>query len=66
MYGGRVTDSYDRRILATYLEEYAGDFLFDASQPFFFARTAGFDYTLPPQGGPGWYAAGDRGAATGL
>ena len=49
MYGGRVTDSYDRRILATYLEEYAGDFLFDQSQPFFFARTAGFDYTLPAQ-----------------
>ena len=46
MYGGRVTDSYDRRILATYLEEYAGDFLFDRSQPFYFART-GHDYTLP-------------------
>ena len=47
MYGGRVTDSYDRRILATYLEEYAGDFLFDSSQPFFFARTQCFDYQLP-------------------
>ena len=50
MYGGRVTDSYDRRILATYLEEYAGDFLFDSSQPFFFARTQSFDYALPRQG----------------
>eukprot|EP01084_Bolivina_argentea_P313550 542985_1 len=36
MYGGRVTDSFDRRTLATYLSEYMGDFLFDDFQPFFF------------------------------
>ena len=29
MYGGRVTDSFDRRVLVTYLEEYMGDFIFD-------------------------------------
>lgn len=29
MYGGRVSDSFDRRVLSTYLEEYMGDFLFD-------------------------------------
>ena len=29
MYGGRVTDDYDRRVLTNYLEEYMGDFLFD-------------------------------------
>ncbi|OMJ92498.1 hypothetical protein SteCoe_4738 [Stentor coeruleus] len=46
MYGGRVTDDYDRRILATYLNEYMGDFIFDTNQPFFFSRT-GFDYTIP-------------------
>lgn len=28
MYGGRVSDAFDRRILSTYLEEYMGDFLF--------------------------------------
>eukprot|EP00767_Chilomastix_cuspidata_P004259 gnl/Chilomastix_cuspidata/4391.p1 GENE.gnl/Chilomastix_cuspidata/4391~~gnl/Chilomastix_cuspidata/4391.p1 ORF type:complete len:5137 (+),score=567.95 gnl/Chilomastix_cuspidata/4391:1094-15412(+) len=36
MYGGRVTDDFDRRILVTYLEEYLGDFLFEDSQPFAF------------------------------
>ncbi len=25
MYGGRVSDSYDRRILTTYLDEYLGE-----------------------------------------
>lgn len=34
--GGRVSDSYDRRVLTTYLDEYMGDFLFDACQPFHF------------------------------
>ena len=47
MYGGRVTDAYDRRILNTYLEEYMGDFLFDENQPFYFSQ-AGFDYQVPP------------------
>jgi dynein heavy chain len=49
MYGGRVTDSFDRRILITYLEEYMGDFLFDDCQPFAFART-NFDYIIPQLG----------------
>jgi hypothetical protein len=39
MYGGRVTDSFDRRVLITYLDEYMGDFLFDTCQPFYFARS---------------------------
>ena len=46
MYGGRVTDDYDRRVLTTYLNEYMGDFLFDVNQPFFFSK-AGFDYKIP-------------------
>eukprot|EP00466_Bigelowiella_natans_P011733 jgi/Bigna1/49976/estExt_Genewise1.C_620014 len=50
MYGGRVTDDYDRRILVTYLEEYMGDFLFDDCQPYFFARTDKFDYKVPELG----------------
>jgi len=49
MYGGRVTDSFDRRILVTYLQEYMGDFLFDDYQKFYFARD-GFDYVVPEAG----------------
>jgi len=37
MYGGRVTDNKDRRVLMTYLEEYFGDFIFDSNQRFFFS-----------------------------
>ena len=32
MYGGRAIDSFDRRILTTYMEEYFGDFIFDTFQ----------------------------------
>ena len=46
MYGGRVTDDYDRRVLITYLNEYMGEFLFDTNQPFFFSK-AGFEYNIP-------------------
>jgi len=50
MYGGRVTDDYDRRILVTYLEEYMGDFIFDDCQPFFLAQTDKFKYKIPSFG----------------
>jgi dynein heavy chain len=50
MYGGRVTDDFDRRILKTYLEEYMGDFLFDTNQKFFFAQTPRIDYIVPEWG----------------
>lgn len=46
MYGGRVSDDYDRRVLLTYVDEYMGDFLFDDCQKFFFSQ-AGFEYDLP-------------------
>jgi dynein heavy chain len=46
MYGGRVQDNYDRRVLNTYLEEYMGDFIFDSNQKFFFSRQ-GRDYVIP-------------------
>lgn len=36
VYGGKVTDSYDRRILLTYVEEYYGDFIYSSHQPFSF------------------------------
>ena len=46
MYGGRVSDDFDRRVLVCYLDEYMGDFLFDDNQHFYFSRS-GFDYDLP-------------------
>ena len=49
MYGGRVSDNFDRRVLKTYLEEYMGDFLFDDCQKFSFSRV-GFDYEIPAWG----------------
>ena len=49
MYGGRVTDEFDRRSLMTYLDEYMGDFLFDKNHKFYFAETpAGYKYELYP------------------
>lgn len=36
VYGGKVIDSYDRRILLTYVEEYFGDFIYSRYQPFSF------------------------------
>ena len=47
MYGGRVTDEFDRRTLMTYLDEYMGDFLFDKNHEFFFSQTNSFIYKLP-------------------
>jgi len=49
MYGGRVSDDFDRRVLKTYLDEYMGDFLFSEDARFFFS-TVGFDYDLPAPG----------------
>jgi dynein heavy chain len=49
MYGGRVSDDFDRRVLITYLEEYMGDFLFDDNQKFYFSQS-GFKYELPEHG----------------
>uniref|UniRef100_A0A383W4S5 Dynein-1, subspecies f n=1 Tax=Tetradesmus obliquus TaxID=3088 RepID=A0A383W4S5_TETOB len=49
MYGGRVSDSFDRRVLTTYLEEYLGDFLFDTFQPFhFYTARDGSSIDVPP------------------
>lgn len=57
MYGGRVSDAFDRRVLTTYLEEYLGDFLFDAHQPFFLFRGPAAAYTVPPSGDRSSYIA---------
>lgn len=44
MYGGRVTDDFDRIVLVTYLDEFMGDFLFDKNRPFYFAKIEGYNY----------------------
>merc|ERR1712196_494932 len=50
MYGGRVVDSFDRRGLVTYLEEYMGDFLFDKFNRFAFYQTKEDSYVVPEHG----------------
>ena len=46
MYGGRVTDDFDRVTLTCILDEYFGDFIFDKNQKFYFSRS-GYDYEVP-------------------
>merc|ERR1719446_1771802 len=50
MYGGRVTDNCDRRVVETYMQEYLGDFLFDTFQPFHFYADDHVDYCIPAFG----------------
>jgi len=50
MYGGRAIDSFDRRILTVYMDEYLGDFIFDKFQPFHFFHNKDVDYKIPPHG----------------
>ncbi|XP_078713472.1 dynein axonemal heavy chain 10 [Lampetra fluviatilis] len=57
MYGGRAIDSFDRRILTTYMDEYLGDFLFDSFQMFHFFCNSETDYRLPPDGPKDAYIA---------
>ena len=47
MYGGRVIDEFDRRIIRTYMDEYMGDFIFDTFQPFHFFNDETVDYIIP-------------------
>ena len=51
MYGGRAIDSFDRRILTTYMEEYFGDFIFDTFQPYHFYANKEVDYCIPEDNG---------------
>ncbi|CAG9136920.1 unnamed protein product [Plutella xylostella] len=48
MYGGRVIDDFDRRVVRTYMEEYLGDFLLDRFQPFSFYHDQATRYVIPP------------------
>ncbi|XP_028270606.1 dynein heavy chain 10, axonemal isoform X2 [Parambassis ranga] len=47
MYGGRAIDSFDRRILTVYMDEYLGDFLFDTFRRFHFFSSKEFAYKIP-------------------
>ncbi|XP_068013204.1 dynein axonemal heavy chain 10, partial [Melanerpes formicivorus] len=47
MYGGRAIDSFDRRILTVYMDEYLGDFIFDTFQEFHFYKNDKVDYKIP-------------------
>ena len=47
MYGGRVIDDFDRRIVTTYMHEFMGDFLFDTFQKFHFYQDDTVDYYTP-------------------
>ncbi|XP_055373636.1 dynein axonemal heavy chain 10 [Condylostylus longicornis] len=47
MYGGRVIDDFDRRIVQAYMNEYMGDFLFDVFQPYHFYHDDNVDYFVP-------------------
>ncbi|KAM3182244.1 hypothetical protein ACTXT7_012779 [Hymenolepis weldensis] len=49
MYGGRTIDSFDRRVLKTYMDEYFGDFLFDEFQTFHFYHDDLVDYMIPAE-----------------
>lgn len=50
MYGGRAIDSFDRRILTVYMDEYLGDFLFYTFRHFHFFANKDVDYKIPPNG----------------
>lgn len=47
VYGGRVFDEYDNRVVSCYMNEYFGNFLFDTFQPFHFADDFNVHYTFP-------------------
>lgn len=46
MYGGRVTDEYDRRVINTYMDEYMGEFILDTNNKFYFGKTKDFNYEI--------------------
>lgn len=47
MYGGRVIDNYDQRIVNTFMEEYFGEFLIYEFQDFYFYCDSFYEYDLP-------------------
>ncbi|XP_058491324.1 dynein axonemal heavy chain 10 [Solea solea] len=50
MYGGRAIDSFDRRVLTVYMDEYFGDFLFYTFRRFHFFNNKDVDYKIPLNG----------------
>ncbi|CAH8443114.1 unnamed protein product [Heterobilharzia americana] len=49
IYGGRIIDNFDRRVLTTYMDEYFSDFLFDDIQPFTFYERSKLKYVIPEE-----------------
>eukprot|EP00210_Caulerpa_lentillifera_P005286 g5050.t1 len=49
MYGGRVSDHFDRRVLTTYLDEYLGDFIFDEFSQFSLCHEDSNGYQMPQE-----------------
>lgn len=47
MYGGRVIDGYDQRIVNAFMKEYFGEFVIDEFKKFYFFRDKMVDYGLP-------------------
>ncbi|MEQ2161927.1 hypothetical protein GOODEAATRI_014750 [Goodea atripinnis] len=64
MYGGRVIDSFDRRILTVYMDEYLGDFLFSTFRQFHFFKNKDVDYRIPPSGPKTVYIGESSGGIT--
>lgn len=50
IYGGKVIDRYDHRIVKVYVDEYFGDFIFDTSQPFYLYKKNETLHSVPLDG----------------
>lgn len=48
IYGGRVLDDFDKRLLNTYLNEYFGDFLFNKFHTFNFEKNEDLECVVLP------------------
>lgn len=46
MYGGRVIDNYDQRIVNTFMKEYFGEFIVDIFQTFYLYHDNKVQYSL--------------------
>lgn len=47
MYGGRVIDSYDQRVVNTFMQEYFGEFIIDEFQKFYLYHDENVQYIIP-------------------
>lgn len=47
IYGGRIIDNFDKRLLHTYLQEYFGDFLFNKFHTLTVSKDNDSEYVIP-------------------